>query len=82
MSPEAYVGGPIAALRDGDRVRVDIPNRELTAELSDSEIESRVDAYEPKRYGEIPRALKKYGALFDSAERGAVTRPPDEFDAM
>jgi dihydroxy-acid dehydratase len=80
VAPEAYVGGPIAALEEGDTVEVDISNRRLEADLTDEEIETRLEDWNPSRYGEIPRALKKYGALFDSAERGAVTRPPEEFE--
>ncbi|MCQ4331991.1 dihydroxy-acid dehydratase [Natronomonas sp. F2-12] len=80
VAPEAYVGGPIGALEDGDTVELDIPERRIEADLTDEEIDARLEAREPERYGEIPRALKKYGALFDSAERGAVTRPPGEFE--
>jgi dihydroxy-acid dehydratase len=80
VAPEAYVGGPIAALEDGDTVEVDIPERRIEADLTDEEIDARLDDHDPERYGEVPRALKKYGALFDSAERGAVTRPPEEFE--
>ena len=78
VAPEAYVGGPIAALEDGDVITVDIPNRRVDADLSDAEIESRLENHRPTRYGEVPRALAKYGSMFDSAERGAVTRPPEE----
>lgn len=80
VAPEAYRGGPIAAVHDGDTITVDIPNRRLAVDLTDQEIEARLEEWEPSRYGEVPRALQKYGALFDSAERGAVTRPPDEFE--
>ncbi len=80
VAPEAYVGGPIAALRDGDTIEVDIPNRRIEADLTDDEIRTRLEDWEPTRYGEIPKALRKYGALFDSAERGAVTRPPEDFE--
>ena len=80
VAPEAYVGGPIGALEDGDTVELDIPERRIEADLTDEEIDARLEGREPERYGEIPRALKKYGALFDSAERGAVTRPPGEFE--
>jgi len=79
VAPEAYVGGPIAAVEDGDTIEVDIPNRRLEVGLTDAEIEARLDDWTPTRHDEVPRALEKYGALFDSAERGAVTRPPAEF---
>ena len=47
VAPEAPRGGPIAAVRDGDTVVFDVPNRELRVELSDEEIAKRVADYEP-----------------------------------
>src|ERR671914_1583467 len=47
VAPEAPRGGPIAAVRDGDVVVFDVPGRELNVELSDDEITTRVEAYEP-----------------------------------
>ena len=47
VSPEAAVGGPIAALRDGDLIHIDIPNHRLAVELSDAEIERRLAEAKP-----------------------------------
>ncbi len=77
IAPEAYVGGPLAAVRDGDRITIDIPARRLEADLSDAEIAERLAAWSPPAPAYTTGVLAKYGALFDSAARGAVTRVPD-----
>jgi dihydroxy-acid dehydratase len=73
VAPEAAKGGPIAALREGDRVTVDIDARSLSVELSDEEIASRVAAYQspPSPFG--PGVMAKYAATVSSASLGAVT---------
>jgi dihydroxy-acid dehydratase len=73
VSPEAARGGPIAAVREGDEVTVDIDERSLSVDLSDEEIAERVAAYEvpPSPFG--PGVMKKYAATVSSASRGAVT---------
>ncbi len=73
VAPEAAVGGPIAAVRDGDTVSFDIPNRRLDLEISDAEMERRMAGWEPPppRY---PRGVfAKYARTVSGAERGAVT---------
>ena len=45
VAPEALVGGPIAAVRDGDQITIDVPSRRMDVELSDDEIARRVEAY-------------------------------------
>jgi dihydroxy-acid dehydratase len=75
VAPEAAVGGPIALLEDGDEVTVDVPGRELSVDVSESELaERREDWTEPDpRYD--AGVLRKYGDLFASAADGAVTDP-------
>jgi len=72
VSPEAASGGPIAALRDGDMISIDIPNHRLHVDLSDDEIEKRLAAlprFEPKiKTG----YLKRYSETVTSASTGAV----------
>ena len=72
VSPEAASRGPIAALKDGDIVKIDIPNYKLEVELSDKEISNRLarlDEFKPKiRAG----YLKYYTEKVDSASTGAV----------
>jgi dihydroxy-acid dehydratase len=74
VAPEAFVGGPIAALRDGDTVTVDVDALELSVDLSDEEIEARLADHDPEPAYE-GGVLAKYGAAFGSAANGAVTNP-------
>ena len=48
VAPEAFDGGPIAALKNGDIITIDIPNRTLKVELSDSELKTRLAAWKPR----------------------------------
>ena len=81
VSPEAAEGGAIALLEDGDRIRIDIPNRSVNVLLSDEELAERRkkmeargrDAYLPRtRRRHVSAALQAYAALTTSAARGAV----------
>ena len=73
VSPEAAVGGPIAALKNGDRVVIDIPKRKLAVELSREEIARRLRKWKPPQPHYLGGALAKYARLFSSASEGAVT---------
>ncbi|WP_458206648.1 dihydroxy-acid dehydratase [Haladaptatus sp. NG-SE-30] len=75
VAPEARDGGPIAVLEDGDEVTVDIPNRELSVALSDDELATRMDDWEPDEPPYTTGVLAKYGTAFGSAANGAVTNP-------
>jgi dihydroxy-acid dehydratase len=75
VAPEAFVGGPIAALEEGDHVTVDIPERTLDVDLSDSELENRLDEWEQPEPAYTGGVLAKYGNDFGSAANGAVTNP-------
>jgi dihydroxy-acid dehydratase len=75
VAPEAFVGGPIGALEDGDVVTVDIPDRTLSVDLTDDEIEARLEARDDPEPAYRSGVLAKYGAAFDSAANGAVTNP-------
>ncbi|WP_254864065.1 dihydroxy-acid dehydratase [Halovivax gelatinilyticus] len=75
VAPEAFAGGPIAAVEDGDTVTVDIPNRELSVALSDDELASRLAERDEPDPAYTSGVLAKYGAAFDSAANGAVTNP-------
>jgi dihydroxy-acid dehydratase len=74
VAPEAFVGGPIAALADGDVVTIDIDNLELSVDLSDEEMEERLEDHDPEPTY-TNGVLAKYGNQFDSAANGAVTNP-------
>lgn len=73
VAPEAVIGGPIAALRDGDIVKFDVPARRLDVELSDDEIKERLKSWQapPPRYQ--TGVMAKYARLVSSAAKGAVT---------
>jgi dihydroxy-acid dehydratase len=75
VAPEASKGGPLAALREGDMVVIDVEEKELRVELSDDEIEARLaDTVFPEpRYA--TGVFAKYAAMVSSASEGAVTRP-------
>ena len=75
VSPEAFRGGPLAALREGDTVVLDVEARELRVELSDDEIAARLRDWRPPAPRATTGALAKYAALVSSASEGAVTRP-------
>jgi dihydroxy-acid dehydratase len=75
--PEAAAGGPIAALRDGDRVHIDVEGRRLDVELTDAALAERL-AQRGRRPPAPGRSsvLAKYAALVSDASHGAVTRAP------
>ena len=73
VAPEAPHGGPIAAIRDGDTVVFDVPNREINVELSAEEIEARLRDYSPPPAKFSNGVLGKYARLVGSASEGAVT---------
>ncbi|WP_433633837.1 dihydroxy-acid dehydratase [Halomicrococcus sp. NG-SE-24] len=75
VAPEARGGGPIAALADGDEVTVDIPERTLEVDLSEDELQRRLDERDPDGPAYETGVLAKYGAAFGSAANGAVTNP-------
>jgi dihydroxy-acid dehydratase len=73
VAPEAAVGGPIAAVQDGDIVVFDIPARELRVELSDQEMASRLSTWKPPAPRFQSGVMAKYAKLVSSASQGAVT---------
>ena len=75
VTPEAFRGGPLAALEDGDTVVIDVEERELRVELSDDELTARLDAWSPPEPRYETGVLAKYARLVSSASEGAVTRP-------
>jgi len=73
VAPEAARGGPIAAVRDGDEVTIDVDDRRLDVALSEEEIAARVAAYTAPENGDHDGVLAKYAKLVGSAAEGAVT---------
>ncbi len=74
VSPEAAARGPIAALKDGDTVMIDIDNLKLEVDLSDAEIAARLKALPPFTPRVTRGYLKDYAAKVTSASTGAVFR--------
>ena len=72
VAPEAAMGGPIAALRDGDHITIDAVNKVLNVKLSDEEISNRLRDWAPPRPRYLSGALARYSRLVTSASRGAV----------
>jgi dihydroxy-acid dehydratase len=72
VAPEAVDGGPIAFIKDGDLVRIDIPNRKLDLLVEPSELEKRKVGWKPLPHKYDRGVLHKYSKLVGSASRGAV----------
>jgi dihydroxy-acid dehydratase len=75
VSPEAALGGPIAAVRDGDIIRFDVKQRLLEVELSDEVIAKRMKEWKAPTPRYSTGVFAKYAALVSSASQGAITRP-------
>ncbi len=73
VAPEASRGGPIAALRDGDTVVLDVANRRLSVEISDEEMKARLASWKAPAPRYTTGVLAKYARLVSSASTGAVT---------
>ena len=74
ISPEAMEGGPIAILKDGDRIRIDIPKRKMDALLTEREIKERFRTWKPLRPKITKGYLSRYARMVSSAGSGAVMK--------
>jgi dihydroxy-acid dehydratase len=75
VSPEAALGGPIGAVRDGDIIVFDVNQRKLAVEISDDEIRRRMSSWKPPQPRYPTGVFAKYAALVCSASEGAITKP-------
>jgi dihydroxy-acid dehydratase len=75
VSPEAALGGPIAAVRDGDMIRFDVRERVLEVEVSDEILRQRMKEWKAPQPRYPVGVFAKYAALVSSASEGAITRP-------
>jgi len=73
VAPEAFVGGPIAAVREGDIIHFDIPNRTLTLEVGQDEIAARLKDFTPPALRWPRGVFRKYVDRVTSASEGATT---------
>lgn len=77
-SPEAAAGGLIAAVEDGDKIRIDIPNRSITLEVPQEVLDERMErlrtggGFRPRRERTVSKALRAYANMVSSADKGAV----------
>ncbi len=74
ISPEASSGGPIAILKDGDTIIIDIPNRKIEAKLSKEEIKKRFKNWKPVAPKIRTGYLSRYSRLVTSADKGAILK--------
>ncbi len=75
VAPEAFDGGPIGLLEDGDTVTIDIPERSLDVDAGEAELAARREEWERPEPAYDAGVLGKYARDFDSAADGAVTNP-------
>ena len=77
VSPEAAAGGPIALLRNGDTIAIDIPSRKLKVGMSATDLKARRRAWAPPAAKITKGWLSRYATLVTSAATGAVMKQPD-----
>jgi dihydroxy-acid dehydratase len=76
VAPEAAVGGPIAAVEDGDMIVFDVPTRELNLEVSGAEMQRRLSGWKAPAPRHTRGVMAKYAYLVSSSSLGAVTTVP------
>jgi dihydroxy-acid dehydratase len=74
VSPEAAEGGPIAIVRTGDRITIDIPERRLHLDVTDAEIQARLAEWKRPEIRIKNGYLALYARLAESADKGAIIR--------
>jgi dihydroxy-acid dehydratase len=73
VAPEATDGGPIAFVRDGDLIRIDVPSKSLDLLIDNAELANRMDGWTPNPPRYTTGVLGKYAKLVQGAETGAIT---------
>jgi dihydroxy-acid dehydratase len=73
VAPEAFVGGPIAAVQEGDLITIDLVKRTIDLEVSPEEIKTRLNAWKAPAQKYASGVFQKYVKLVGSAAQGAVT---------
>ncbi len=76
VSPEAAVGGPIALVKDGDNITIDIDNLSINLDISDEEMLRRRKEWKPRKPSITTGYLARYASLVTSGNRGAVLEIP------
>jgi len=75
VAPEAYVGGPIALIKNDDEITIDTETNIIDLHVSSEELESRKSQWNPPKPNYTTGALAKYATLVGSAAEGAITKP-------
>jgi dihydroxy-acid dehydratase len=75
VAPEAALGGPIAALHEGDTIHIDVNQRKLEVELNDATLKHRLAEWKALKPKYTTGVFAKYAALVHSASEGAITKP-------
>ena len=73
VAPEAFRGGPLAAVREGDSIVIDVAKRRLDVEISDAELTARLTTWKAPAPRYTTGVMAKYAKLVSSASMGAVT---------
>jgi len=72
VSPEAAKGGPLAIVKDGDKIKIDIPKRKLELLISKEEMKKRLKSWKPPKPKINRGYLKRYSVMVSSADKGAI----------
>lgn len=72
VSPEAAVGGPIALVKEGDIIKIDIDNHSINVDITDEEMEKRKAEWTPRKPNVTTGYLARYASLVTSADKGAI----------
>jgi dihydroxy-acid dehydratase len=75
VAPEAYVGGPIALVKDGDKITIDTETNIIDLHVTSEELTSRKSQWNPPKPNYTTGALAKFATLVGSAAEGAITKP-------
>ena len=75
VAPEAYVGGPIALVKDDDEITIDTETNIIDLHVSSEELASRKSQWNPPKPNYTTGALAKYATLVGTAAEGAITKP-------
>jgi dihydroxy-acid dehydratase len=81
VAPEAASGGPIAAVKDGDTIVFDLPNRKLNVEITDAELQKRLASWKAPKPRFAQGVMAKYALLVSSSSLGAITTVPSSFSS-
>lgn len=76
ISPEAAVGGPIALVEEGDRIKINIPENKIELLVSEEEMEARRTKWQPREPKVTTGYLARYAAMVTSGNRGAILEVP------